>query len=147
MKVHHVGYAVEDMSGAIEAFESLGYSVVNGAFLDEGRKVRIALLANGPLIVEVVSPAAEGSPIDSILQRAGPGCYHTCYESDDLEVDVSKLRSARFRVVIDAAPALALGHSRVVFLFHRKIGLIELVQKPDNLKSRREDVADGTIFK
>jgi hypothetical protein len=132
VKAHHIGYAVEDMAGAIAAFEALGYSIVKDEFLDEGRKVRIVLLENGPLLLEVIAPAAEGSPVDSILEKAGPSCYHICYVSDDLEHDIAELRTHRFRVILDAEPAPALGRAQVAFLFQKKIGLIELVQELTN---------------
>ena len=89
MKDEHIACAGKNMAAAIETFADLGLAMQKEAFLDAKRKVTISLLANGPYVVELVAPAAEGSPVDNILDRGGPGCYHICYVTDEMEKDMS----------------------------------------------------------
>jgi len=129
MKVHHIGYAVKNISEALTAFKELGFTIEKSGYLDEKRKVWIALLLNGSYRIELISPATEGSPIDTILEKVGPGCYHLCYQSTNIKSDILKLRAASFKVLLDIDDAPALGNAKVAFLFNRKIGLVELVQE------------------
>jgi methylmalonyl-CoA/ethylmalonyl-CoA epimerase len=129
MKVHHVGYAVKNISEALTTFKELGFTIERSGYLDEKRKVWISLLLNGPYRIELIAPAAEGSPVDTILEKVGPCCYHLCYQSLDIESDILKLKAINFKVLLNIDDAPALGNAKVAFLFNKKIGLVELMQE------------------
>ena len=47
MRIHHFGYAVSDLDGAIRVFSLLGYSLQGEPYTDDRRRVKIALIQNG----------------------------------------------------------------------------------------------------
>ena len=129
MTFHHIGYAVKNLSTAVKNFELLGFRISSDPFLDKNRKVCIQLMkTENNTILELVSPALEGSPIDSFLQNTGPGCYHLCFVTDDIVKDKEFLSDLKFKTIIDIEKAPALGNCRVIFLYNKEIGLIELAE-------------------
>ncbi len=127
MRVHHIGYAVEDLDKAIESFIALGYSLLHRR-IDEERNVEIAFVENEGVAVELVSPLNGGSPIDGVLARAGSGPYHICYEVDSISQACSRLRKDGWVVVHKPAPAPAIGGAMVAFAYSKNIGLAEFVE-------------------
>jgi methylmalonyl-CoA/ethylmalonyl-CoA epimerase len=55
--------------------------------------------------------------------------YHLCYEVDDLDDAIARLRSTRrFLLVSGPVAACAMENRRVAFMFQKDTGLIELVE-------------------
>ncbi len=61
MKVHHIGYAVEDILAASKTFAAMGFSILSGICRDNDRNVDIMLLRNGATTIELVAPTTVGS--------------------------------------------------------------------------------------
>lgn len=90
LEIDHIGYAVKNIEEAMEQMRLLGYSF-GKEIKDEGRKVWIAFGNFKGYRVELVAPAAEGSPVDNILKYVGASPYHICYCSDDFDYDLKVL--------------------------------------------------------
>ena len=127
MKVHHIGYAVKNLEQSISAFEALGYTA-GEITADAGRHIRIAFLQNGSECVELVAPDGDETPVDGVLKSVGPTPYHICYEVPDLEAALTELQQSRWIVTKQPAPAPAIGGAPVAFLYHLRVGMIELVE-------------------
>lgn len=127
MKVHHIGYAVKNLEQSISTFEVLGYTTVE-ITEDTGRHIRIAFLQNGSECVELVAPDGDGTPVDGVLKSVGPTPYHICYEVPDLQAALTELQQYRWIVTKQPEPAPAIGGAPVAFLYHRRVGMIELVE-------------------
>ena len=128
MRIDHIGYAVKNIEKARAAFEELGFSF-DESVDDTERKIFIQFGSNDCYRIELVSPDGSGeSPADFFLGKVGPTPYHICYRSDDIEKDISELESKRFKVIVPLAPAVAFGGKRVVFMLHRALGMIEIVE-------------------
>ena len=127
MKVHHIGYAVKDLEQSISAFEALGYSA-GEITADTGRHIRIAFLQNESERVELVAPDGEETPVDGVLKSIGPTPYHICYEVEDIHAALCELQKSRWIVTKQPEPAPAIGGAMVAFLYHRRVGMIELVE-------------------
>lgn len=127
MKVDHIGYAVKSIEKAKKTMEALGY-VFEKTIEDKDRNIYIAFGELDGYRVELVAPMGECSPVDMILNKMGPTPYHICYRSNDIEVDIEKLKASRFKVSIPLAPAIAFENNRVVFLYSLSAGLIEIVE-------------------
>lgn len=56
MKVHHIGYFVQEMEKAKALFCSLGYQILQDVQHDDLRKLDICFLDNAGTVVELVSP-------------------------------------------------------------------------------------------
>ena len=116
MRIDHIGYAVRTLAEAARKFELLGYHPCSNPVEDPERKVKIQFYVNASGVkVELITPLQDGSPVDAWLQKNGSAPYHICYQSDELEADVSRLKDNGFMVLHPASPAPAMEGRRVVF--------------------------------
>jgi methylmalonyl-CoA/ethylmalonyl-CoA epimerase len=79
--------------------------------------------------IELVSPYDSSSVVAGLLARTGNSPYHVCYEVDDLDAEIERLRDARYVVSSEPASAPACGGARVAFLVHPYLGMVELLEK------------------
>jgi len=135
IKIHHIGYAVQDLEAAVNQLLELGYAKSGDTTCDNGRKVGIQFMANGPYLVELISPLSENSPVNNILRKIGNSPYHICYEVDDMVSEITGLSRKGYIVLEDAQEALAIDKRRVAFLYHDDVGLIELVESATGVSS------------
>lgn len=138
MRLHHVGYLVKNIEKSLPAFLALGYTPVSLAggdslrylYYDDTRQCDICFLRQYDwdcIYVELIAPRSPSSPIWGLLSTYKNTPYHLCFESKDLENDISSLKMSGWLVFQTAAPAPAIGDRPVVFLVHRSAGIIELV--------------------
>lgn len=129
-KLHHIGYAVKDIDAACVAFAELGYFPSGNQMFDALRKINILFLENetNGAVIELVAPAAEGNPVDGILSKNGSSPYHLCFEVDDLNAAVEQMKSAKYIPMGKPLPAYAIHNKNVVFMFHKQLGIVELLE-------------------
>ena len=132
MKVHHIGYLVKDIHKSIPSFEELGYSIVKKTVYDKARDVNICFMQQDGYCIELVEPCSEKSVVYDQLKRQGNTPYHICYEVDDLESTIEEYRSQKYVLMQPPAVAPAIDGRRVAFMFHRTVGMIELVEMTNN---------------
>ena len=131
MKVHHIGYAVQNLEQSLSTFENMGFHRISEITHDEIRKVDIVFIADvdNKNVIELIAPYEKGSDVDGALDKwGGPNPYHICYEVESIENCLKEL--GRSCVVIkkpEVAPAI--NNRRVAFLYHRNLGLFEIVEK------------------
>ena len=130
MTIHHIGYLVKRLERARKAFEELDYCVEQETVRDEYRKIDILFLTKDGYRVELVSPYDSSSVVAGLLPRIGNSPYHVCYEVDDMDAEIERLRDSHYVVSSSPAPAPACGNALVAFLVHPYLGMIELLQKP-----------------
>jgi methylmalonyl-CoA/ethylmalonyl-CoA epimerase len=133
MRVHHVGYAVSSIDDSALAFELLGFRVVSEKINDTGRNINVLFMQSGETLTELIETAdiTKPSPIDSIMRSNAMGRivpYHLCFETEDLDEVTGTLRDKRFVIAAQRSPAPALG-GEVVFMFHKNVGMIELLER------------------
>ena len=128
MKIDHIGYAVQDLEAGRAALEALGFEF-DDAIEDAARKIILAFGALDGYRVELVAPMGDASPVTRLLETVGPTPYHLCYASANFDEDVRELRQKRFKILIPAAPAVAFGGKRVVFMYSPAIGTFEIVER------------------
>lgn len=128
MRIDHIGYAVKNIDKARKSMEVLGY-IFEETVEDKDRNIYIAFGEMDGYRVELVAPISVGSPVDMHLSKMGPTPYHICYKSNDIESDIERLQTNRFKVSIPLAPAIAFGNKRVVFMYSLSVGLIEIVEE------------------
>jgi methylmalonyl-CoA/ethylmalonyl-CoA epimerase len=129
LKFHHLGIATADLQGTVGLYSKLGFQR-SEVIHDPLQKVQICFLSksNHPLL-ELIAPADDTSPVNTILQKAGTSPYHSCYEVTDLEERIAEFRNERFLLVVKPVRAIAFENRRVCFLYHPQIGLIELLEQ------------------
>lgn len=129
-RLDHVGVAVRSLEEALAPYEKgLGLTVVDIEELPT-EKVRVAFLPMGDTRLEFLEPTGDDSPIARFLQRRGEGIHHLCFQVEDLEATLERLRKAGVELV-DEKPRAGAGGSRVAFIHPRGMAgvLVELVEK------------------
>ena len=130
MKAHHIGYLVDDIHSAIDQFFQMGYTAQKeGVVRDKGRGILICFMENGTFLVELISPASDKSTVSGMLKKKGPGPYHVCYLSKNLDDDIKTLSQEGFLPITSPDPAPALQNRRVAFLFNKNVGIVELLEE------------------
>ncbi|OQA16768.1 MAG: hypothetical protein BWY64_02450 [bacterium ADurb.Bin363] len=128
MRIHHLGYAVKNIDNAINEFLEIGYEKVGETILDEERKVIIQFVKNGELCIELVSPVDASSSINSIINKNGSTPYHICYRVDNITEAVVELKNNGYVLMGEPLSAVAIDSKKVVFMYNKHIGIIELVE-------------------
>lgn len=130
MKIHHIGYYVENIEESQKDFEKLGWKKSSPKTFDEVRKIFIQFMNNGDdWIIELVQPAEGCKIFSKRLKSLGNTPYHICYECNDIEEKISELEKENFMLIHAPQIAPAIDNRRVAFLYSATVGLIEIVEK------------------
>lgn len=112
-RIAHVGIAVESLEAILPLYRDLlGMPEVP---LDDADGARIAGLAAGESLVELLQPEESDSPIGKFLSKRGPGIHHICFAVDDLDGTLARCRAAGLRL-IDQVPRIGAEGKRIAFL-------------------------------
>lgn len=112
-RIAHIGLAVESLEAILPFYRDLlGMPEVP---LDDADGARIAGLAAGESLVELLQPQQSDSPIGKFLAKRGPGIHHVCFAVDDLDGTLERCRAAGLRL-IDQQPRLGAEGKRIAFL-------------------------------
>jgi methylmalonyl-CoA/ethylmalonyl-CoA epimerase len=125
--VAHLGLAVRSLGDALPFFRDvLGLEEIPLANSDGAR---IAGLAAGDALVELLEPYRPDSPIARFIEKRGPGIHHLCLAVDDLDAMLAKCRAAGVTLV-DESPRIGAEGKRIAFLHPKSTGgiLVELTE-------------------
>ena len=112
-RIAHVGIAVRALDEILPFYRDiLGLPDVP---LDDADGARIAGLAAGESLVELLEGQSPDSPITRFVARKGPGIHHICFAVDDLDATLARCRAADIRL-IDEAPRIGAEGKRIAFL-------------------------------
>jgi methylmalonyl-CoA/ethylmalonyl-CoA epimerase len=104
------------------------------------QQAAVAFLPTGASEVELVKPTSEFSGIARFLMRRGPGMHHICFEVDDIEGALVRLRERGVRL-INETPTIGTGGKRIAFIHPESTHgvLVELYERtPDEPRLRLE---------
>lgn len=74
--------------------EVYGCNKKDDVFLDKSQDVKVQFIENSNLLIEILEPLSEKSPIKSFLENNGSGAlYHMAFEVDDLEQMAIEVRN------------------------------------------------------
>jgi methylmalonyl-CoA/ethylmalonyl-CoA epimerase len=132
MKLSHIGIAIENLAGAVEAFSLLFGRGPDRSEEILDQKVKAAIFSAGGSRVELLEATAPDSPIAKFIDRRGPGIHHIALEVDDIEGELRRLKSAGVRL-IDESPRKGVGGALIAFVHPRSTAgiLVELQQKKE----------------
>ena len=128
MKINHIGYAVKNIAESVLMFEKLGFSILKKTIKDQKRGIEIAFMKNEAVVIELVSPLSESSPISNIIKKVGNTPYHLCFETGGLDEKITELKKHGFVSIDKKSKAVALNNKNVAFLYNKAVGIIELVE-------------------
>lgn len=130
-RLDHVAIAVPDLEGAIRRFsEDLGVPLAGREDVPT-EQTSTAFFPLPGTRIELVHPMGGQGPIAKALEKRGPGLHHLCFETDDLDGDVVRLRAKGYQFLSDAPKPGAHG-TRVIFIHPKSCEgvLIELAEHP-----------------
>jgi methylmalonyl-CoA/ethylmalonyl-CoA epimerase len=126
----HIAIAVPDFTEAIERFLidfGLNYDGVEDVV---SAKTKTAFFPIKGTKLELIHPLAGQGPVQKFLEKRGKGgLHHICFESNDLEDDIKRLKAKGYQFLSEE-PKRGAHNSQVVFIHPRSAGgvLIELVE-------------------
>jgi methylmalonyl-CoA/ethylmalonyl-CoA epimerase len=112
-RIAHVGIAVRDLDAILPFYRDL--LAMPEVPLDDADGARIAGLAAGDSLVELLEAQSPESPIGRFVEKRGPGIHHICFAVDDLDAALARCRAAGVRL-IDQTPRLGAEGKRIAFL-------------------------------
>ena len=112
-RIAHIGIAVRALDESVSFYRDiLGMPDVP---LDDADGARIAGLAAGDSLVELLEPAEAESPIGKFIAKRGPGIHHVCFAVNDLDATLARCKQAGIRL-IDDAPRVGAEGKRIAFI-------------------------------
>ena len=132
LKFHHCGLGTRNPSGVAKLLEGLGYTVGETVYdANQNAHLCMATAPDAPSI-EVISPGEGDNPLAKILNKFQAGVYHLCYETEDVEGALEKLKQIGIRAVCagPAKNAILFGGDPVSFYHVVDFGLIEIIHRP-----------------
>jgi methylmalonyl-CoA/ethylmalonyl-CoA epimerase len=126
--IAHIGIAVRGIGETISFYRDvLGMPDVP---LADSDGARIAGLAAGPSLVELLEPETAGSPIAKFIDKRGPGIHHICFAVDDLDATLDRCRAHGIKL-IDESPRPGAEGKRIAFLHPSSTSgvLVELTER------------------
>jgi methylmalonyl-CoA/ethylmalonyl-CoA epimerase len=139
-RINHVAIVVEDIEAALRFWrDGLGLEVAHVEDVPDQESV-VAFLPTGQSEVELVKPTSDGSGIARYLNRRGPGMHHICFEVDDIDTCITRLKNLDIRL-INPEPVIGTGGKKIAFIHPESTHgvLVELYQlTPDEPRIRME---------
>lgn len=112
-RIAHVGLAVRALDDLLPLLRDvLGMPAVD---LADSDGARIAGLAAGESLVELLEAESPDTPIGRFITKRGPGIHHVCFAVEDLDAALARCRTAGIRL-IDETPRMGVEGVRIAFL-------------------------------
>ena len=111
--IAHIGVAVRDLDAILPFYRDI--LQMEEVPLDDADGARIAGLAAGESLVELLESKDPASPIGKFVAARGPGIHHICFAVDDLDAALDRCRSAGLRL-IDQTPRIGAEGKRIAFI-------------------------------
>lgn len=127
-RLHHIGIATNNIQKTADFYLSIGYKEVVGGYDPFQNVYGYFYEKEGMPTIELLAPYDEKSPVNKVLEKNGVTPYHLCYEvNGTLEEAIAELRKNRFMTIVKPTISDNLGKRRVCFLFHKDVGIVELL--------------------
>lgn len=127
--INHIAIIVPDLEGALDFWEgALGLTLARTQSVPS-EAVDVAFLPVGDSNVELMRPTTADSGVARYLEKRGPGIHHMCFEVDDIDAMLARLRERNIQLINDE-PLTGHGGYRYAFVHPKSTGgvLIELYQ-------------------
>ncbi len=112
-RIAHLGIAVRDLEAILPFYRDL--LQLPEVPLDNADGARIAGVAAGESLVELLQAESDDSPIGKFVAKRGPGIHHICFAVDDLDATLHRCKAAGIRL-IDETPRIGAEKKRIAFL-------------------------------
>ena len=128
-KIHHIGHAVDDISGAVSTYERLFGAVVEHHETVPEQGVEAVSLRVGADRIELLRPLGEDTPVGRFMASRGPGMHHVAFAVDDIRAALRDAAAAGAEL-IDQEPHAGLFGLQVAFIHPSSVAgvLVEYVE-------------------
>ena len=97
-KIDHIGIAVKNLEEALKFYETLGMKPYHFEKV-ESQKVKTAFIKVGDTNIELLEATSEESPIAKYIAKKGEGIHHICYEVENVEAALEKMKNQGLRLI------------------------------------------------
>jgi methylmalonyl-CoA/ethylmalonyl-CoA epimerase len=131
-RIDHIGIAVQNINDALAFFQDALGMKLERVESEEGGRTQVAFMPVGSSDVELVEPQDAESGLAKFLAKRGEGVHHICFEVDDIDAALARLKEHGAQL-IDETPRTNANGTRYAFIHPKSAHgvLIELYQKPD----------------
>lgn len=119
-KFHHVGIATQNIKNL-----NIPTSEIT---LDPTQNVRVAFANIHGCPVEFIEPVNQSSPVIESLKTHRP-LMHICFEVASIEETLEIAKKNRCTIIQKPTPAAAFNQRPIAWIYHRDLGLIELLEQ------------------
>jgi methylmalonyl-CoA epimerase len=100
--------------------------------------VDVAFLPSGESEIELLEPLSQESGVARFMERRGPGMHHICFEVDDIENMLDRMKTAGIPL-INEDPTIGTGGKKIAFVHPKGTGgvLVELYELTEEEPARR----------
>lgn len=137
-RISHIAIVVPDLEEAMDFWvDILGLPVTHVEHVPD-QNVDVAFLPSGESEIELLEPISEQSGVARYLQKRGPGMHHICFEVDDIELMLGRMKAAGVPL-INEKPTIGTGGKKIAFVHPRGTGgvLVELYELTAEEPARR----------
>jgi len=100
-KINHVAIVVEHIEDALSFWrDGLGLEIKQFKDVPE-QESRVVFLPLGESEIELVEPTSGNSGVARYLKKRGPGMHHVCFEVEDIQGILQRLKSKGFRLITE----------------------------------------------
>lgn len=127
-KISHLGVAVKDLEEAREFYRTVFDLESADPIVGVDGTIKVSMVPLDNAIIELLQPIGNEGVMAKFLEKHGEGFHHICYEVDDINSEITSLKSKGIEVLGQPRPG-AEGMS--VFLHPRGTHgiLVEFVEK------------------
>jgi len=128
-KIDHIAIVVPNIDEALTFWrDALGLELSHVEEVREQESL-VAFLPAGESEVELVEPTTEASGMARYMAKRGPGMHHICFEVEDIEGTLARLKEKGVQL-INPEPVVGAGGKKIAFIHPKSTGgvLVELYE-------------------
>jgi methylmalonyl-CoA/ethylmalonyl-CoA epimerase len=127
-RLHHIGFVVPSLDVGRTIFSNLGFDVTTPEYTDPIQRVSVQFIKPATdVLIELIAPLDDKSPVTRFLSKGGAGLHHLCYEVPDIDAASMYLHRQGSVITCEPVGAVAFNGRRISFHYwHRQI--VELVE-------------------
>jgi methylmalonyl-CoA/ethylmalonyl-CoA epimerase len=129
-QIDHIGIAVRSLEAAAPLYRDILGLALEGTDEVPEQGVKVAFYRAGEVLIELLEPTREDSPIARFLEKRGEGVHHIALRTGDIEAGRDRVARASIRLLSDKP--LDGAHGKLISFMHPKdtMGvLMELTQR------------------
>ena len=126
-RIHHIGLAVADLSGARRFFEDVFQ--ISSSEAESFGELIFSFLPAGETAIEMLQSTTPDGVISKFIDSRGQGIHHITFEVDDIHAELQRLKQKGVRLINEKPYRNA--HNQWVAFIHPKSSygvLVELLQ-------------------